>query len=73
MMIFKTSQKLVMKTQCVLGSSRISQKSEALIVSCSQRKELISFVFYCFENHSIVRNFGITGPIQVRFAMYLSK
>ncbi len=32
-----------------------------------QKKELISFVFYCLENPSIVHNFGTTGPIQVGF------
>ena len=41
----------------VLQSSWISQKSGALIVRYSQKKELISFVFYCSEeNHSIAYN-----------------
>ena len=33
----------------------------------SLKKEWISFVFYCFENPSITRNFGTTGPIQVGY------
>ena len=49
----------------MLWSSGISQKSEGLIVRCSQKKEQISFVFYRSENPSIAHNFGITGPIQV--------
>ena len=38
----------------MLWSSGISRKSGALIVRYSQKKEYISFVFYCFENLSIV-------------------
>ena len=45
----------------VLRSSRISQKSEALIFRYSQKKELICYVSYCFENPSIAHNFGTTG------------
>ncbi len=37
----------------VLWSSGISWKSGALTVRYSQKKECISFVFYCFENLSI--------------------
>ncbi len=33
-----------------------------------QKKELISFVLYCFENPSIVHNFGTTSPIQRGFS-----
>ncbi len=51
----------------VLLSSRISRKSGALIVRYSQKKECVSFVFYCFENPSIA-NFGTTGLIQVGFS-----
>ncbi len=50
-----------------MRSSLINQKSEALIVRYSQKKEWISFVFYCFESPLIAHNFGTTGPIQVRF------
>ncbi len=46
----------------VLRSSGISQKSGALIVRYSQKKEYISCVFYCFENLSI----AITLEQQVR-------
>ncbi len=51
---------------CVL--SGISWKSGALIVRYSQKKELISFVFYCLENPSIGHNLGTTGPIRVGFS-----
>ena len=37
-------------------------------IDYSQKKKLISFVFYCFENPSIAHNFGTTGPIQVGFS-----
>ncbi len=47
----------------VLQSSGISWKSAALIVRYSQKKECISFVFYCFENLSI----AITSEPLVRF------
>ena len=55
---------------CVLRSSRISRKSAALIVNVrySQKKELISIVFYCSENPSIAHNLGTTGLIQVGFS-----
>ena len=53
----------------MLQSSGISQKSAALIVRYSQKKEWISFVFYCFENPSIAHNFGTTGQTQVGFSV----
>ncbi len=34
----------------------------------SQKKKLISIVFYCSENPSIAHNLGTTGPIQVGFS-----
>ena len=52
----------------VLRSSRITRKSGALIVRYNQKKEWISLVFYCFENPSIARNFGTTGPIWTKFS-----
>ncbi len=54
----------------VLQSSTVSRKSEALIVRYSQKKELICFVFYCFERtlQLVILNFRTTGPIQVRFS-----
>ena len=52
----------------VLWSSGISSKTGALIVRYSQKKKQISFVFCCFENHSIAHNFGTTGLIQVGFS-----
>ncbi len=39
----------------VLRSRGISQKSGAMTVRYSQKKECISFVFYCFENLSIAK------------------
>ncbi len=51
----------------VLRSSGISRKLALLIVRYSQKKELISIVFYCSENHSIAHNLETTGPIQVGF------
>ncbi len=52
----------------VLRSSGISRKSEGLIVRYSQKKECISFVFYCFWESFNCYNFGTTGPIQVGFS-----
>ena len=52
----------------VLPSSRISLKSGALILRYSQKKEWISFIFYCFENPLIAHDFGTTDPIQVGFS-----
>ncbi len=62
-------------TLIVLRSSGISQKSGALIVRYSQKKECISCVFYCFENPSIACNLCTIGSIQkaVFSKMYLSK
>ena len=58
----------------MLWSSGISWKSGALIVRYSQKKEWISFVFYCFENPSIAQNFATTGPIGGVFSnIYLHK
>ncbi len=48
---------------CMLRSSGISPKSGTLIVRYSQKKEYISFVFYCSENLSI----AITLEPVVRF------
>ena len=52
----------------ILRSSGISRKAAALIVRYSQKKKLISIVFYCSGNHSIAHNLGTTGPIQVGFS-----
>ncbi len=52
----------------VLRSSRISQKSAALTVRYGQKKECISFVFYCLENLSI----AITLQPLVRFQVEFS-
>ncbi len=48
----------------VLRSSGIGWKSGELIVRYSQKKECISFVFYCFENLSI----AITLKPLIRFS-----
>ena len=54
----------------VFRSSGISRKSGTLIVRYSQKKELISFVFYCSENPSNAHN--IVKPL-VRSGGVLSK
>ncbi len=41
----------------VLRSSGVNRKSGAVIVRYSQKKNFISFVFYCFENPSIALTF----------------
>ena len=38
----------------VLRARRVSRKSGALIARYSQKKDYISFVFYCFENLAIL-------------------
>ena len=43
-------------------------QSRTLIVIYSQKKDWISFVFYCFENPSTARNFETTEPILVGFS-----
>ena len=53
---------------CNLAESVGTWKLGELIVRYSQKKEWISFVFYCFENPSNAHNFGTTGPIQVGFS-----
>ncbi len=47
----------------VLRSSGISRKSVALIVRYRQKKECISFVFYCFENLSIAIHWSNSGGV----------
>ena len=61
-------EKVLKIPKYVLRSSGISRQSKGLIVRYSQKKELISFVFYCFENSSIAHSVGTTSPIQVGFS-----
>ncbi len=49
----------------VLRFSRISQKSAVLIVRYSQKKKLISIIFYCSENLSIAHSVGTRTTVQV--------
>ncbi len=42
--------------------------SAELIVRYSQKKEWISFVFYCFENLCYCYNFTTTAQIQMGFS-----
>ena len=52
------------------------RKLVALIVRYSQKKDFISFVFYCLENPSIAYiisyNFDSTGPIQQNVPLQMS-
>ncbi len=63
MMYFGKLEKVTCYNAFVLRSSMISLKSGALIVRYSQKKERISFVFYCSENLSV----AITSEPLVRF------
>ena len=60
---FNCDKVWMLVSQYVLRSSGISRMSGALNVRYSQKKECISFVFYCFENLSI----AITLEPLVRF------
>ena len=45
--------KIHVRCKYVMRSSKVSQKLGALIVRYNQKKESISFVFFCFKNLSI--------------------
>ncbi len=52
---------------CDLARS-VEDQSAALIVRDSQKRKLITIVFYCSENPSNAHNLGTTGPIQMGFS-----
>ena len=52
----------------VMWSSKISRKSEILILRQSQTKQKMSFVSYCFWHPSTAHIFGTNQPISMGFS-----